>query len=299
MTALRAEKMIDTTDRDHPCLFEAIRLDPTLSITPASKLDQVRDMQRWSRHWIFPIFRPMASLLVRIIVLIKRLLPFQVSAERILAWFVVSFLERVLSPEAEKFILRHFCIESDLINFIARNSGAKEGDVEIVDLRPMTGKDAGMWKGQNAIVRHDANLFNLFIDLGRAPHVDIENAKPLAELDFSDISEPHVEGTKRRRFLNLDVQTSLHLTILGLALCLDEKTAERALNSFQFDESLMVCLANLTGDPVFRTWTPFPFQTWLGSPTHDIARDLHWHMLLNEYAHTRLLKLAQKQKELA
>jgi hypothetical protein len=33
------------------------------------------------------------------------------------------------------------------------------------------------------------------------------------------------------------------------------------------------------------------FPTWLGSPTGDAARDLHFHILVHEYAHHRLLAL--------
>lgn len=293
------KRRIAGMDRENPCLFEAISRDPTLLITPESKADQVRDLQRWTRYWLFPVLRFSVVILVRLIVLVKRLLPFQFASEKMLNLFGVFFLERVLSPEAERFVLRHFCIESGLINFIARNSGAKEGDVEIVDLLPSSYKDVGEWRGQNAIVRHDRNLFNLFIDLGTAPGVDVANVRPLADLDFRDITIPNVVSSpERRKIINLDLHSSMYLTVVALALFLDEKTAERAVNSFQFDEGLTTCIANLTGDHVFRTWTPLRFATWLGSPTHDAARDLHWHMLVNEYSHTRLLQLAEAKEKL-
>ena len=95
----------------------------------------------------------------------------------------------------------------------------------------------------------------------------------------------------RRRWVNLDVQSSMSLMCVVLAWYMDFETAERAINSFQLDESLMAAISDLTGDPVFRTWTPVKFPNWLGT-TGDVARDLLWHFMVHEYAHTRLLALS-------
>ena len=81
------------------------------------------------------------------------------------------------------------------------------------------------------------------------------------------------------------------LAILVLAFFLDKFTAERAVNSFQLDETLLASIANLTGDPTFRTWAPNKFGNWFGW-SNDIARDFHWHMVVTEYAHTRLQWIA-------
>jgi hypothetical protein len=67
------------------------------------------------------------------------------------------------------------------------------------------------------------------------------------------------------------------------------------VNSFQLDESLCASLANLTGDPTFRTWNPAKFGNWLGH-SDDIGRDLYWHIACNEYAHERLRWMATEQE---
>jgi hypothetical protein len=41
---------------------------------------------------------------------------------------------------------------------------------------------------------------------------------------------------------------------------------------------------------VFRTWAPVKFTNWVGM-TGDVGRDLHWHFVVTEYAHTRLCRL--------
>jgi hypothetical protein len=96
-----------------------------------------------------------------------------------------------------------------------------------------------------------------------------------------------VRHDANRRVLNLDLESALHITVATLAVFMDGETAQRAVNSFQLDESLLAAIANLTGDPTFRTWTPVKFGNWLGH-SGDVGRDLHWHILVNEYAHTRL-----------
>jgi len=80
---------------------------------------------------------------------------------------------------------------------------------------------------------------------------------------------------------------------MSIFFCLltTEDEYERAVNSFQLDESLMASIANLTGDLVFRSWTPLRFSPWLAIH-RDVARDLYWHALVHEYAHGRLPRCA-------
>lgn len=79
---------------------------------------------------------------------------------------------------------------------------------------------------------------------------------------------------------------------MNIPFCLftTEDEYERAVNSFQLDESLCAYIANLTGDPVFRSWVPLRFPVWL-SLHRDVPRDLYWHATVNEYVHTRLRQM--------
>jgi hypothetical protein len=169
--------------------------------------------------------------------------------------------------------------------------------VHEVDLHPVRAADVAEHLGadgsrQNAVVRHDANIFNLVIDLGESATADVHTPRPLDQLDFSMLAIPELDlEPGARRVMNLDLESALHITVATLAVFMDGPTAERAVNSFQLDESLLASVANLTGDPTFRTWTPIKFGNWLGR-TGDVGRDLHWHILVNEYAHTRLTWMA-------
>jgi hypothetical protein len=277
--------------RVNPTIWEAMAVDPNLHVTPDSRRLQVANLQRGARRHLRPVLKVLCMLVVRLSLLVKRLVPFRLGSERALNWLCPRFLRRFCSPETLEMVLRHLVIESNLINFVARNSGGD--DVHEVDLYPRCAADVSEHLGrdgtrQNAVVRHDANIFNLVIDLGESATADVFTPRPLDRLDWTTLGIPDFDlEPGARRVLNLDLESALHITVATLAVFMDGETAQRAVNSFQLDESLLAAIANLTGDPTFRTWTPVKFGNWLGH-SNDVGRDLHWHILVNEYAHTRL-----------
>jgi hypothetical protein len=278
-------------NRVDPTIWEAMAVDPNLHVTPDSLEMQVRNLQRGHRRHTRPVVKVVCMFVIRLALFVKRLVPVPLGSERALNWLGPRFMRRWCSPETLEMVLRHLAIESNLINFVARNCGAD--DVEEVDLHPTRSDDLAEHVGRdgtrlNAVARHDANIFNLIIDLGESATADVHSPRPLDEIDFSMLEVPELDlepGT--RRWMQLDLESALHIVVATLAVLMDGKTAERAVNSFQLDESLLASIANITGDPTFRTWTPIKFGNWLGM-TDDVGRDLHWHILVNEYAHTRL-----------
>jgi hypothetical protein len=275
--------------RDNPSIWDAMALDPLLHVDDHSRALQVADTQRWTRRHLRPLTRVLCMAVVWIALFVKRTVPpLRRGSEAALNRLGPRFLTRWSSPEALELILRHFAIETQLVNFVARNSG---GDVPEVDLLPRRASELGDWHGVNAVVRHDANIFNLFIDLGESPTADVQTARPADQLDFSMLEMPAFDlHAGVRRWARLDLQSSLDVVVATLAVFMDHDTAERAVNSLQLDESLTAAIANLTGDPVFRTWTPVTFTNWVGM-SGDVGRDLHWHFLVTEYAHTRLCRM--------
>jgi hypothetical protein len=282
-------------NRLDPTLWEAMAVDPNLHVTPESVECQVRNLRRGHRRHTLPIVRAVCKVVVGLSLFVKRLLPVPLGSERALNWLCPRFLRRFCSPDTLELVLRHLAIESNLINFVARNCRAP--DVAEVDLHPRCAADVAEHIDAdgtvlNAVVRHDANIFNLVIDLGESAVADVHTPKPLDELDFSMLEIPAFDlEPEVRRWVNLDLESALQITVATLAIFMDFRTAERAVNSFQLDETLLASIANLTGDPTFRTWTPVKFANWLGV-TGDAGRDLYWHVIVNEYAHTRLQWMA-------
>ena len=278
-------------DRDNPTLWESIAFDPMLAVPDDSRASQLRNLQRPHRLFVRPFVRVFCLVAIHGLLAVKRLPGLRRWASpSTLSRITPFFMLKLCSVDTLELLLRHFAIETQLVNFVARNCGSDS--VAEVSLLPLDAEGLGDDRGMNAVVRHDVNIFNLLIDLGEATDADL-SPRPLAELDFSMLGLPTFDlAPDVKRIVQLDAESALAIIVAALALFMDFRTAERAMNSLQADESLLAAIAQLTGDDVFRTWTPMKFPNWLGSPTGDVARDLLWHFHVNEYAHTRLQQLA-------
>lgn len=276
-------------DRRDPCWLATMRVDPSLEIDEASMSEQIRDYERPSRRYLLPIVRPLSMLGAHLVLFVKNFLPFEFASQAALISLGSWFLHRFASPETLGIILRHYAIETNLINFVARNCGA--ADVKEVDLLPRTIDDLGDVNGLSSVVQHDINIYNLVLDIGFSKTANVKDKRPLEELDFSCLNIPDFSGAKSRgRWMNLDLDTSLYILLFFLALFLTRRETERAVNSFQLDATLLGFIGNLTGDPAFYAWAPMKYTNWLGK-NWDIGRDLHCHMIANEYAHSRLVRM--------
>ena len=70
----------------------------------------------------------------------------------------------------------------------------------------------------------------------------------------------------------------------------------RAVHSLQLDESLLGCLAELTGDELFRIWRPAGYSPIVRT-NRDVPRDLYAHAIIHEYIHDRLLYHSENAKQ--
>ena len=275
-------------NRNQPNLYDAFLYAPYISVSKSDQMRQNRDLQRFSRRYFYPLLRIISIPLVKIIIALKRILPF-IGSEYLLNKLGVWFIKRMLSPEAGYYFLQHFHIESNIINFIACNSGYN--NIEKVALYPNNIDELGEHHGVNAILQHDKNLYNLILDLGMATDTGIQTARSSKNLDFSMLQVHDIDiGYEKNRLINLDMDSGLYIMAIFMALFFKDKEIELAITSLQFDESLMLCLSQITGDDRFQQWTPMKFTNWLGY-TSDPVRDLRWHMMTLEYAHHRLIEI--------
>jgi hypothetical protein len=277
-----------TLDRNDPSLFDAIERDPVSAIDPAVRSLLARDLARATRLYVYPVVRVLVRLFIFTVICIKRIVPFRLHSHAALSAWTNWFSRRFAGPEAQTLMLRHFIIESQLVNFVARNAG--HGRIPEVDLLPMRIEELGDWKGQNAVALHDANVMNLFIDLGETPEADVESRRELQALDFSMLEMPELTIHTQGQWVNFDLPTVIYVSAALIALFFDDRTIERAVNSFQLDESLLAAIANMTGLECLRALTPLKFTHWVGT-TGDAPRDLHWHILVHEQVYGKLLRL--------
>jgi hypothetical protein len=262
-------------------LWDAVLADPTLPIDAATLRLVVADQRRWSRRWLYPWVRIVSRVSVATIQVAKRLVPVPVSAHALMDRLCLWFLRRFVDPGAVTLLIRHFVIETNLLNFVLRNT--RPAGFGVVTLRPTA--LAGL--GDRAVIQHDVNVFEVMTAL-RGRRLDARGP-----LDFGSLDVPPIDPEPwRRRLARLDIQTALCLMNIPFALCLTGPEYRRAVHSMRLDASLLGVLAALTGDPTFREWRPAGSVVRLDS-TSDVPRAVYEHALACEHAHATLVGMRE------
>ena len=262
-------------DRPGPGIFDALHGDPSLYFDRGALKLLERDQTGFSHRFLRPFFRVGSRLLVGAIVFIKRLLPFEFSNHDLLDRLGVWFLSRFVSSQGGLLLLRHFIVETNVIAFIARNTGLTEPTLRPTSLDQLT---------DNAVVVHDLNVYELLAGLeGKDLH-----QRGSWPLDYSMLEVPPIEATGQRRWLKLDLESGLSCMNIAFALLTTNLEYQRAIHSLQLDESLLGCIAELTGDEAFRAWRPVGYALIVHT-NRDVPRYLYGHAVVHEYIHARLL----------
>lgn len=267
-----------------PSIWELMMVDPSIPIDRTTLRLVIRDQRRASRSYLYPWLRVVSRIAVTCIVAGKRILPFQFRAHATMDWLCLWFLRRFVAPDAVNLLIRHFIVETDLLNFAVRN--AHVPGLEEVELRPT----ALSGLGNRAVIEHDLNVYRVLLRLGAAGRPGLSLRDP-AELDFSMLDVPATDPEpKTRRLVNLDIQTALCLMNIPFALCLTSSEYRRAVHSMTLDTSLLSVLATLTGDQTFLGWRN-GVQPLRVESNIDVPLTVYEHAVLCEYAHARLRAL--------
>jgi hypothetical protein len=264
-----------------PDVWGLMMVDPSVPVDRATLRLVVRDQRRTSRSYVYPWLRVLSRVAVTCIVVSKRLLPFQFRAHATMDRLCVWFLRRFVAPDAVSLLIRHFIVETNLLNFAVRN--AHVPGLTEVRLRPT--ELAGL--GDRAVIEHDLNVYRVLMSLGASGPL-----RQQSDLDFSMLDVPAVDpepGT--RRLLHLDIQTALCLMNIPFALCLTSSEYQRAVHSMSLDTSLLYVLGELTGDKTFLGWRNGVKPVRVESNI-DVPLTVYEHAVLCEYAHARLRTLA-------
>ena len=265
--------------RSDPSMWEAVYADPSVPLDRALVRQIINDQRRLSRRWLYPIARIVSRVLVAIISIVKRVLPFRWMPLGTMDALCVWFLRRFVSPGAVELLIRHFVVETNLVNFIIRNTAV---DMAPVTLRPET--LAGL--GDSAVVEHDVNVYDVLIALDGVALTQPET------LDFRHLDIPPLDAERgRRRYLRLDIQTALCFMNIPFSMALTVEEYRRAVHSIRFDDSFLEILALVTGDDTFRHWKLAGMSLWMDSNV-DVPRMVYRHALVCEYAHAHLVKLS-------
>ncbi|CAN5756658.1 hypothetical protein BH23ACT5_BH23ACT5_20880 [soil metagenome] len=274
--------VIAFADRAGPSIWDALAGDPTHLLSRDSLSLLERDSNRWSARYLRSPLRLISRCLVAIITLVKRLLPGDMSSHAALDRLGVWFMSRFVSQEGGELLLRHFILETNVLAFIARNAGLEEPTLRPTSLDQL---------GDNAVVIHDVNVYELLTALNNKPLPRPEERT--TPLDFTMLDVDPVDTARKRRWMRLDLETGLACMNIAFALFTTAEEYRRAVHSLQLDESLLSCLAELTGDELFRVWRPSGYVAIVRT-NRDVPRDLFAHAIVHEYAHARLEWLADR-----
>ncbi len=265
--------------RSDPSMWEAIYADPSVPLDRALVRQIIDDQRRLSRRWLYPVARIFSRLIVALVSVVKRVLPFRWMPLRTMDALCVWFLRNFVSPDAVELLIRHFVVETNLVNFIIRNTPV---DMEPVTLRPE--KLSGL--GDQAVVEHDVNVYDVLIALDQ-----VELAPP-PRLDFAQLDIPPLDAERgHRRWLRLDIQTALCFMNIPFSMALTVEEYRRAVHSIRFDDSFLEILALVCADDTFRHWKVGALSLWMDSNV-DVPQMVYRHALVCEYAHARLVRLA-------
>ena len=263
-------------------LWEVMAADPTIAMDRATLRLVISDQRRLSRAFVYPWLRVLSRATVTVIVVSRRVCPVRFSAHATMDRMCLWFLRRFVSPAAVTLLIRHFIVETNLLNFCVRNTGIAGGAA--VSLRPVTLPELG----NRAVIEHDLNVYRVLSALGNA---GLPAQVHPGDLDFSMLEVPEIDpepGT--RRVLNLDIQTALCLMNIPFAFCLTPSEYRRAVHSLRLDASLLGVLAALTGDDTFLGWRTALPPVRVDSNI-DVTATVYEHALVCEYALARLCQL--------
>lgn len=272
--------MYDVAQAVEPSVWDVMSVDPAIPIDLATLRRIIHDQRRASRAFLYPWVRILSRAAVTVIVVIKRVMPIKFSAHATMDRMCLWFLRRFVAPDSVGLLIRHFIVETNLLNFCLRNAGLP-GDVE---LRPTT--LAGL--GNRAVIEHDLNVYRAVLALagpGRLTEPD--------HLDFGMLSVPDIDTEPAtRRLLRLDIQTALCLMNIPFAVCLTSDEYRRAVHSLRLDASLLTVLAEITGDRAFLGWRQPAVRL---DSNVDVPAAVYEHALLCEFAHARLCSLGRQE----
>jgi hypothetical protein len=201
-----------------------------------------------------------------------------------ICWFCKYFV----SPEANELILRHYFLESSILNFLIDNSHkteAREPRVAPVELYPTTIE--GMKKA--SFVDHDQELFRTMRDLG--PWDDHGMPLPKSQLfwdHFRCVELPEARPKKWSQVLDFETSHVLFMCLFCLLLTRSEYRA--AINGFNLDQSIALRISKIIDDPTLVEMAYNKYPLYLVGPWNLTQRFL-MHGFFTEYLYARLDRL--------
>ena len=277
-------------NRRDPSVWDVLFCDRSIPVDLVAKAYMLRDLQNWTRNYLLIPIKVIANVLLALIMIVKRLLPFQFSAYTLMHKSAAFFLNNFVSPEACYLIVRHICVGSNIVNFLIDNG--PDPQIEKSQLYPRTVSDLA----ENAFLEHDLILYNFVWDYNQAMLTNpnwLQNVKKRG-INYDSIQpvEVEIDFDKGRWLRILDLESAIELFKVFYSLCLTSDEFARAVLSLQLDENFGVYVSEITGNC---DWNHVIINRHPLAPNSpfNAARDLFLHGIISEYLY-RYLELQKK-----
>jgi hypothetical protein len=277
-------------DRLNPNTWDTLYLDNAIPVDPTAKAYMIHDLQNWTRNYLLLPIKVIANVMLALIMVIKRLLPFQFSNYALMHRSAAWFLNNFVTPEACYLIVRHISLGSNIVNFLVDNS--PNPAIAKSQLYPCTVADLA----NNAFLEHDLILYNFVLDYNKAQRenpgwVEQVRARGLVYDSIQPIPV-EVDFSQRHWWRMLDLESAIELFKVFYSLWLTCDEFERAVLSLEFDENFGCYVSMLTDDyrwnHVITNRHPLAPESAFGA-----ARRLLLHGIITEYLH-RYLELCKE-----
>ena len=233
-------------DPRDPSPWLALYLDQSTPLPDTIKQAWLADSSSTSRQYLLPFIRPIARSCIVLLQISKVILPKRWSASKLLHRILAWGLHNFVTPEANWLILRHFHLGSQILAFVAANAPVT---VATHGLKPQNIADLK----DELFLKHDLNLFNFVITLGRALRENQAKLSQVAAPDFSMIEDPNlaIEALPHTWHNVIDLQSAIELFTPIYQLFLTDNDFWRASNSLQLDETIAIYVAKILNAPEY------------------------------------------------
>jgi hypothetical protein len=242
-TQAELERLAAGHDPRDPDPWLALRLDQSLPIDDDAKDALLRGDASYSRRYLAPAIKPLVFLFFVLVHVVRRVFVRWPAFPGALHGLIVWGLKTFATPDANRLILRHFHIGTELLAFVKANAGPVQ--VGAHPLRPRRIEDLK----DNVFLQHDLNIYNFIIELNRSLRAQGRDLEPVAEPDFSMITDGpfELEETRKGPLNFVDIQTAVEVYTPLYALFLPKPDFVRAANSLQLDEVVAIYVAKILG----------------------------------------------------
>jgi len=267
-------------NKERSAYLKALQFDNSFPIEKTAVDLWLKDLDnpfRWSGR---PLLQFIFGIFLHIIWFIKRLPLPQFSAHGLLQSLICWFCKYFVSYEANMLILRHYSTESNLLNFLALNSG--KASPELLRLYPK--KIADM--REDSFVKHDQELFRVFAELGYWEPNKINNQQSFDWSAWHEINMNEFYVEKRKTQI-IDFESAHALFMCLFCLLLTREEYRDAINGFNLDQSIAHRLGEILGQDGLVEMSYNKFPLYIVGPWNLSQRFL-MHGFFTEYMYAAL-----------